>query len=225
MNLSSVTAEKTGKYLLMKHLYLLLCFPLILWGFSLNTRIDFTGEPSVSVRTITQAFNAIGYKFDVESLSIENTSGKLHATALGNKTFNPPLLGENLKEQGIRIERAHYEKNGLTLVLDTRNAFWNTPLLGSDEGSELKRVTNAQWFRVEEGQHIRIEPPYSGKWYPDIAILDVSMQVLYSLRSSESKEEFEFTLPPGAYYLKVSNAQGMKVLKEGMWIESMSPGR
>lgn len=225
MNLSRVTAEKTGNYLFMKRLYLLLCLPLILCGSSIHTQIDFTGEASVSIRAITQAFNTIGYKLDVDSLRIESASGKLLATALGSKVFNPALLSENLKEQGIRIERAHYEKNGLTLVLDTRNAFWNTPLLGSDEGSELKRMTGAQWFRVEEGQHIRIEPPYAGKWYPDLAVLDISMQVLYSLRSFESKEEFEFPLPPGAYYLKVSNTQGMKVLKEGMWIESMSPGR
>lgn len=225
MSLSNATVEKTGKEKLMKRLPLLFFFPLILWGVSINTQITFSGEPTLSIRTITQAFNAVGYKFDIDALAVHNSVGDLHGTAIGNKAFNPAALGENLKEQGIRIERAHFDTKGLTLVLDTQNALWNIPLLGSDEGSELKKVNSAQWFRVEEGQHIRIEPPYAGKWYPDIAVLDSSMQVLSSFRSSESKEEFQFELPQGAYYLKISNAQGMKVLKEGMWIESMSPGR
>lgn len=225
MNSLNATAEKTGKLNSMKRFMALLCFPFALFGASLSTEILFTGEPVVSVRTITQAFNAVGYKLEVEELIVESGSGKLLAAAIGNKAFSPPALGENLKEQGIRIERAHMDGNTLTLTLETQNAIWNIPLLGSDEGSELKRVNTPQWFRVEEGQHIRIEPPYAGKWYPDIAVLDVSMQVLSSFRSSEPKEELQFELPRGGYYLKVSNAQGMKVLKEGTWIESMSPGR
>lgn len=209
----------------MKRFATFLCFPFILFGASLKTEISFTGEPMVSVRTIIQAFNGVGYKLELEELIVESGSGKLLGSAIGNKAFSPAALGENLKEQGIRIERAHVESNSLALTLDTRHAIWNTPLIGRDEGSELKRVNAPQWFRVEEGQHIRIEPPYTGKWYPDIAVLDVSMQILSSFRSSDPKEELEFELPIGAYYLKISNAQGMKVLKEGTWIESMSPGR
>lgn len=209
----------------MKRLAPLLSFPLLVWSASINTQIAFSGEPIVSIRTLTHAFNAVGYKLDIDTLSIQNGAGDLHGTAIGNKIFNPAALSENLKEQGIRMERAHFDKNGLSLIVDTRNAFWNIPLIGADEGSELKRANAAQWFRVEEGQTIRIEPPYTGKWYPDLAVLDSSMHVLSSFRSSEPKEELQFELPQGAYYLKITNAQGMKVLKEGMWIESVSPGR
>ncbi|MDD2781190.1 hypothetical protein [Sulfuricurvum sp.] len=178
-----------------------------------------------SVRTITQAFNAIGFKLEIESMRFDIPSGKLIATAVSNKALNPASLGENLKEQGIRIEQAHLDGDKLSLVLDTQNAVWNVLLLGSDEGAELKRVNAPQWFRVEHGQQIRIEPPYTSKWYPDVAVLDVSMQIVSSFRSLEAKEELQFELPSGSYYLKVSNAQGMKVLREGMWIESLSPGR
>ena len=162
---------------------------------------------------------------DIDTLDIKNNSGELSATAIGNKLFNPTALSENLKEQGIKIEKAHLDKSDLTMTLDTQSGEWNVPLLGSDEGVELKRVNVAQWFRVEAGQHIRIEPPYVGKWYPDVAVLDISMSLLSSFRSLEPKEELVFELPQGAYYLKISNAQGMKVLREGMWIESLSPGR
>jgi hypothetical protein len=209
----------------MKYYILFLLTHSALFGVSINTQIEFTGEPAVSLRTITQAFNTLGYRFDVKSLSVENGSGKLQGSAVGNKTFTPVVLSENLKEQGIRIDSAHADQNGLSMVLNTQNAFWNAPLLGRDEGSELKRMNNAQWFRVEEGQSIRIQPPYAGKWYPEIAVLDASMHLLSSYRSLEAKDEFQSELPPTAYYLKISNAQGMKVLKEGMWIESMSLGR
>jgi hypothetical protein len=224
MNLSNETAEKTGKAAYMKRLILLLV-PGILLGVSINTQIGFTGEPTVSLRTITQAFNAVGYRFDLKTLSVENGSGELEGIAVGNRPFVPAILGENLKEQGIRIDSAHVDQNSLVLVINTQNALWNAPLLGRDEGSELKRVNSAQWFRVEEGQSIRIQPPYAGKWYPEIAVLDVSMHLIASYRSLEPKDEFLSELPPSAYYLKISNAQGMKVLKEGMWIESISPGR
>jgi hypothetical protein len=209
----------------MKRLLLFLFSPYLLWGLSINTQITFTGEPTVSLRTITQAFNALGYKFDVASLSVQNGSGVIVGTASGNRVFTPEVLGENLKEQGIRIDSAHADKTEFTLVLNTENAIWNTPLLGSDEGAELKRVNSAQWFRVEQGQNIRIVAPYASNWYPEIAVLDISMHVLESLRSLEPKDEYQFELPQNAYYLKISNAQGMKVIREGMWIESMSPGR
>lgn len=225
MSLSNETVAKTGKGCCMKRLLLFLFVPYILWGYSIHTQITFSGEPRVSLRTITQAFNALGYKFDVSSLSVQSGSGMIEGTASGNRTFTPEILGENLKEQGIQIDSAHADQNGLTLVLNTENAIWNVPLIGSDEGSELKRVNSAQWFRVEEGQNIRIVAPYTSKWYPEIAVLDSTMHVLDSFRSLEPKDEYQFELPQNAYYLKISNAQGMKVIHEGMWIESMSPGR
>lgn len=192
---------------------------------SLNVEVRFEGEELSTLRTLSQAFNTIGYKLEVESLSCANDLGELEAKAIGNRVFNPTVLAENLKEQGVGITHARYEGEKLTLALNSQNTLWNTPLLGADEGIELKKVSTPQWFRVEEGQTIRIEPPYAGKWYPDIAVLDAQMGILSSYRSREFKEEFQFELPPGARYLKVSNAQGMKVLKEGMWIESMSAGR
>lgn len=225
MNLSSATAAKTGKVVLMQRFIVLLCFPFLLWGTSINTQITFSGDARVSLRSITHAFNLIGYKFELKSFAMHDGLGVLHGIAMGNKAFSAAVLGENFKEQGIRIERAHADSNGLSLVLDTQSAFWNSALLGSDEGAELKKVNTPQWFRVEQMQHIRIEPPYAGQWYPDIAVLDASMHVLSSFRSPIPEEEFQFELPQGAYYLKISNGQGMKVLKEGMWIESMSPGR
>lgn len=209
----------------MKRYITLLCSPFILFGGSLTTEITFLGEPMVTLRTITQAFHNVGYKFEVETFSTQSGSGIIIGTAVGNKAFIPPALGEHLKGQGIKMERAQMNDKGLFLTLDTQSALWNVLLLGSDEGLELKRVNSPQWFRVEPLQQIRIEPPYTGKWYPDICVLDASMQVLTSFRSLVVKEELQFELPQGSHYLKVSNAQGMKLLKEGMWIESMSLGR
>lgn len=191
----------------------------------MNTHITFSGEPTASIRTITHAFNAIGYKLDVNSLSIEKNRGELSATAVGNKVFNASALGENLKEQGIVIQKAHLDAKGVVLELNTQNALWNIPLLEGDDGAELKRLSTSQWFRIEKVQSIHIQPPYAGKWYPDVSVLDTNMEVLSSLRSLKSEEELTFELPQGTRYLKISNTQGMKVLKEGLWIESVSSER
>jgi hypothetical protein len=217
--------EKTGKSADMKSFFSLLCPPFLLFGAPINTHVFFTGEVPLTIRTITQAFTAIGYKLDMDTLEIQNGLGELRATAIGNKAFDFLSLSENLKEQGIQIEKANLQKSDLTMLLNTQQARWNPPFLGKDEGVSLKRVSAPQWFRVEAGERIRIEPPYVGKWYPEVAVLDSSMRPVLSWRSLEAKEELELELPVSASYLKISNVQGMKVLKEGMWIESMSLGR
>ncbi len=204
---------------------LLLCIPSVLFGGTLHAHIIFVGKPIVTLRTVTQAFNTIGYKFELNSLRMKNDSGELRAIVTGSKVFNAGALSESLKEQGIKIEKAHIDSQLLTMKIDTQSADWNILVLGRDDGVELKRVSSAQWFRIEEARIVRIEPPYVDKWYPDVAILDSRMELLSSFRSSEPKEELEFVLPQGAHYLKISNAQGMKVMKEGMWIESMSSER
>lgn len=209
----------------MKYFLSLFLSPLLLLGESLNVDISFTGTPMLTVRTITNAFNAIGYKLEIDTLESENMSGSLSATAFGNKAFNANAFGENLKKQGIRIEKAHLKMDKLTLVLETQNGHWDVQTLGNDDGVELVRVNTAQWFRLEEGSAIRIQPPYVGKWYPEVAVFDLNLELLSSYRSLEAKDELEFELPAGARYLKISNAQGMKILKEGMWIESIRLGR
>lgn len=207
----------------MNRLLFLLLLPLLLFGGSLNTHITFNGEPSVSLRTITQAFNAIGYKLNITVLEIHNNFGELSAIAIGNRAFSTAGLGENLKEQGIQIEKATMDKGELFLALDTQNSVWNIPEIQEEEGIELKRVNTAQWYRVEKARAIHIQSPYAAKWYPDIAIFDRSMQLISSFRTTEPEEEFQLEIPKEAYYLKISNVQGMKILKEGMWIETLSP--
>lgn len=212
----------------MRRLITLLFFPVFAFALQPNhlpTQIAFSGEPAVAVKTIQYSFNAIGYKFEINGLIVHNLEGEFSGTAVGMRAFNIAALSENLQDAGIAVESAGLEGGTLKLRLNAKNAVWNTPVIGSDEGAELQRTSAAQWFRVQGGQTIRIEPPFVSKWYPDIAVLDASMQVLYSFRSPKAKEELELQLPEGAYYLKVSNIWGMKVLKEGMWIESITPGR
>ncbi len=206
----------------MKTVLFALFFPFLLLGSTLSTHITFSGEPSVALRTIHNAFNTIGYRLDIHNFSAQSGSGEISAIAVGNKAFNGAALAENLKEENIRIEKSRLENQELELVLDANNAKWNILALGSDEGNELKRVNSPQWFQVNETQHIRIAPPYVGKWYPDVAVLNEKMDVLYAYHSVEPKEEWEFELPQGSFYLMVSNTQGMKLIKEGMWIESIS---
>jgi len=206
----------------MKRFFTLFLLPLLLFGESLNTHVTFKGEVILSLRTVTQAFNAVGYKLDIGSFDFQNNSGELSAIAIGNKPFSISGLDENLKNEGIQIEKISFDTNGLVLVLDTQDSIWNTLLL-QEEGVELKHVNTAQWFRIGKAQHIHIQPPYTGKWYPEIAIVDRSMHLISSFRAADSKEELQLEVPDGAYYLKVSNVQGMKLLKEGMWIEPMNP--
>ena len=212
----------------MKRLGTLLFFPLFAFALQSNhilTQIEFSGEPVVAVKVIQNGFNAAGYRLEIHSLMTENGRGTLQGEAVGIRAFDPDVLRENLHEQGVAVEQSEERKGVFSLLLDAKNALWNLPQIGNDEGTELERTNVPQWFRVHSGQTIKIEPSYAGKWYPDVAVLDSSMKVLYSFRSEKAQEEWSFRLPEGACYLKVSNIWGMKVLREGTWIESISSGR
>lgn len=191
----------------------------------IESQVTFSGEPLAAVKAIQNGFNAAGFKLEINSLSAENGRGMLRGTVVGIKPFDPDTVRENLQETGIAVEHAEAGKGTFALVVEAKNAAWNVPLIGTDEGAELQKASVPQWFRVQGGQTIRIEPPYGGKWYPDVAVLDGSMRVLHAFRSYKSEDEWSFELPEGAVYLKVSNLWGMKLLKEGMWIESITSGR
>lgn len=213
--------EKTGNFPVKNRIFFPFIFlPFLLLGESLPTRVTFIGEPTVSLRTLMQAFYSVGYKLEIDTFFLQKSAGELSALARGNKPFNPAALGENLKEEGVLVGKAYMRGGELVLELDTRNCVWNVPLLEGDDGAELKRTATVQWFRLKDVQRIAIQPPYVGRWYPDVAIYNRTLGLLSSLRDTESKEELHLELPQDAYYLKISNTQGMKVLKEGMWIES-----
>ncbi len=190
-----------------------------------RTNIAFTGEPLVNLKALQSGFAAVGYKLDIDRMTVANNSGLIEAEAIGLKPFNFEAFSEVLKEEGAHTAIVSTGAEKIDLSLDATKWEWNTAELHSDEGTQLERTQGAQWLRIDEGQIVRIEAPYGGNWYPDVAVLDASMNVLYSVRSSNAKGALEVELPKNAKYLKISNAWGMKSLREGMWIESKSPGR
>lgn len=212
----------------MKRFAGLVFLPLLAWAAApvqVKVNIVFSGNPAAVIKSVHQSFASLGYRLDMDTVSVNGTSGELHGTVSGIKPFSGDVFAENLKEAGVTIANVRVERGVLSLTAKGENAVWNAPLLGKDEGAELQKTAVSQWFRVEEEQTIRIQPPYSAKWYPEIAVMNSAMEVLYSFRSQKDEDEINLELPAGAYYLKVSNANGMKVLPAGMWIESISQGR
>lgn len=150
---------------------------------------------------------------------------QIDADVICQKPINPTVLAENLQEEGMTLRYIRMNHGTMELGADATAAIWNVQSLGSDEGAQMQRSATPYWFRVEKGQTISIEPSYGGKWYPDISVLDITMRPLSTYRSQKSADVLKLSLPEGAYYLKISNTNGMKTLKEGMWVESMSEGR
>lgn len=209
----------------MRHIFVLSLFPLVLFSSVIHTHMTVKGVPFVALRTIVQSFVNAGYRLESESFEYNGETIIWIANAFGNKELKLEAVSASLKEQGWDIGQLETQKNELYLTLHDRNAYWNVHELGREEAVEIKKVIVPQWFRVEELDSIRIESPYNTVWYPDITVLDHNMRVLRSWRLKESKEDVELQLPNGACYLKVSNTQSMKLLKEGMWIESLNLGR
>lgn len=204
---------------------ILLLTPLVLFAVQLRVHIELSGDPLVGITTFSHTLNALGYKYQIETLSTQNSLTNIDGTVSGSKSLVPSALTENLQDEGIKLLYARMNHGTMELGIDVTSAVWNIQALGVDEGAQMPRSNLPYWFRVESAQEIHVEPPYGGKWYPDVSVLDGSMHVLSTYRSDKSMDELKFSLPDGSYYLKVSNTNGMKLLREGMWVESMSLGR
>lgn len=206
----------------------LLLLPLGVFGApftQLKTHIALTSDPLVGITALTNIYNSLGYKIEINSISTHNGTSRIEAVVIGLKPLEMAVLADNIQESGMKLTHSRMNQGSMELDIDATEAVWNQEMLGIDEGKELQRSNTPYWFRVEAGQVIRIQPPYGGKWYPDVSVLDKSMRILYTKRSDKEMHELVFPLPAGSYYLKISNTAGMKALKEGMWVESMSEGR
>ena len=173
----------------------------------------------ISTKIILQALQIMGQKVKISKTIREEQQVSIELTISSNKPFEARYFGEILQEHGMFLTKATLKDKKRLLTINASQARWEIPKISPDEGGQLEKSLTANWFRIDESSALTIEAPYDGKWYPEIAIFDDSMTLLASVREFSPKTKKEFSLPQGATYLKVSNANGMKLLKEGTYIE------
>lgn len=174
----------------------------------------------VSSIILQHVLASIGYRIHINRFSSANEVTEMDMTLYGKKPFDPKEFAEELSLHQIRASHAYVSNKKWTIGLEASQALWNVPAITQDEGSQIERTNLAVWFRVNNTLGITVEAPYGTKWYPEIAVFDDKMQTLLSMKESTFKDRMTFPLPEHAMYLKVSNANGMKILREGMWVES-----
>lgn len=173
----------------------------------------------LSTKILLQALQTTGQKVKITQTVRDERGIRLQLTASGNKPFEGRYFSEILKENGMLLTKATVKEKKWLLIVDASQARWEIPKISSDEGAQMEKSSNPNWFRVDESTALSIAAPYNGKWYPEIALLDASMNVLATVREFTPKAKLDFSLPQGAMYLKVSNANGMRLLKEGTYVE------
>lgn len=174
----------------------------------------------VSTIIVQHVLVSMGYRARINRFSSANEVTEMDMTLYGKKPFDPKEFAEELSLNQITVINGYASNKKWTLGLESFQALWNVPAITQDEGSQIERTNLATWFRVNNTLGITVEAPYGTKWYPEIAVLDDKMQTLLSSKESTFKDRMTFQLPEHAMYLKVSNANGMKMLREGMWVES-----
>lgn len=172
----------------------------------------------LSSAILQQVFESMGLKTDVHRFVSEDGIVEMDFTLYGKKILDPRRFNDVLGEHQITLKSGQLKNQQWSIGLDASRALWNLAPISEDEGAQLERRALAYWFLVNKAQGISIEAPYGNKWYPDIAVFDSNMQILASFREFKSQEQITFKLPENAMYLKVSNANGMKMLKEGTWV-------
>ena len=175
----------------------------------------------VSTKIIVSALNTMGQRTTIYRYTNDVQSSEMDISLSGRKAFDPKYFKELLDESGIVLTKGSVKNKSWSLEMNADQESWNISSITVDEGAQLEKSTLPFWYRVESIKEISIEPSYGGRWYPDIAVMDGNMNVLGSLRTFISRERMSFSLPEGSRYLKVSSTNGMKLLKEGTWIESI----
>jgi len=179
----------------------------------------------LSSKIIVQAFNTIGQRVSTHRYESDGETTRMEISLSGRKVFDPKYFSEILRDNGMVITAAAVHGKKWTIAIDASSLVWQMPIITPDEGAQMEKSATPAWFVVNQSRALTIEAPYGNKWYPDIAVLDANMEVLSSMRIFKPQDTMSFTLPEGAMYLKVANTNGMKLLKEGMWIESNTNGR
>ncbi|MDD2827972.1 MAG: hypothetical protein PHW18_00185 [Sulfuricurvum sp.] len=205
----------------MKTLFWLLLFPLFLFSAESRTIVNLTlyHADKVTTKIILSALNSVGQRPNISRFESLSDTIFLEMELQGTRPFDAQYFSEIVKENGVNVVKETYQKNKWIMELDGSSGHWNLSEITPDEGAQMEKSASPSWFIVNHSSAITIEAPYGGKWYPDVAVFDANMEVLVSLREFKSKERLSFSLPEGAVYMKVSSANGMKLLKEGTWIE------
>ncbi|MFA6189381.1 MAG: hypothetical protein WC680_08910 [Sulfuricurvum sp.] len=174
----------------------------------------------LSTAIIQRVLGSMGFIVDTHRLSRSEGIIEMDLLLHGKKGLDVEAFVEKLREHQITAQNKQLKNKQSVIELDASQVFWNLPAISEDEGAQLERTTLPYWFAVNKSKGISVEAPYGNQWFPEIAIFDENMQVLASLKEFQARDRMSFKLPEHAVYLKVSNANGMKLLKEGMWIES-----
>jgi len=194
-----------------------------------DTKTDVTLQVAhgsiLSSKIIVQALNTIGQRVSIHRYESDAEMIRMEISLSGRKAFDPKYFSDILRENGVMITTGAVRDKKWTIEIDASSVVWQIPAITPDEGGQMEKSIIPAWFVVNQSRALTIEAPYGNKWYPDIAVLDANMNVLSSLRSFKAQERMSFSLPEGAMYLKVANTNGMKLLKEGMWIEHATDGR
>ncbi len=206
----------------MKLFFLLLLVVLSVAAKEIKSEIHFniTHGGILSTVIIERVLESMGFKVNIYRFSSTDEATELDMTLYAKKPFDPKAFAEDLREHQILAVNGQLISKQWKVELDASQALWNVPAITQDEGAQVERTNAAAWFRVNKTLGIRVEAPYGQKWYPEIAVFDNKMEILASIKEATFKDDMTFLLPEHAMYLKVSNANGMKMLREGMWIES-----
>lgn len=197
---------------------LLLTYSLALGDVKSDVHLTISQGGLLSSAIIQQVFGSMGLKADVHRFVSADGMVEMEYALYGKKAFDPKGFSDALGEHQIVVKSGQLKNKQWRMGLDATHAFWNLAPISEDEGAQLEQRTLSYWFVVNKAQGISIEAPYGNKWYPEIAVFDSNMQILAFFREFKSHDRLNFKLPENAMYLKVSNANGMKMLKEGMWV-------
>lgn len=205
----------------MKPLFWLLIFAVSLAAAEIKTdmQIRILNGNTVSTKVIYNALNTLGQRIIIHRYARDDVADQIEMSLNGRKAFEPKYFNEILRNNGMVITKGTVQNKKWTIEVDASSVLWQIPVISPDEGAQLERSAVPYWFLVNQSTEVAIEAPYGTKWYPDVALLDANMEVLNSFRVFRAQDKLSLKLPEGVMYLKIANTNGMKLLKEGMWVE------
>jgi hypothetical protein len=184
----------------------------------------------LTVKLIQDTLNAIGYNFFVPTeISYKNT---LRFTITLNTTtpIDPIFLQKELYKRGIIILDITKKQNTKWIYLiNTTNAkLSDVVTIKKREKKKIRKSSKYIMIKLQEDpnedndssmRYIIIHSDHRNTWYPYITFYDVELNILNIKKINILRKYLKLRIPPGSFYIKISDIYRNRNFKHGLTIE------
>jgi len=175
-------------------------------------------NPTFFMKIIEDNLRDLGYiYFLTKEIKNSKNSFSWKITFFSEFTLDPELFTRFLIEKGCEvIDILREDENFWRYIINVDNAKLDAIEILPNESKRLKKPLNDYWLVVKNAKTVSIASYGGNRWYPKITIFDKELHILKLFKKEKKTSWLVLDLPPGSYYIKISDIFTLKNLKYGL---------